>query len=161
MKMTILLTLNGYNNLARKLDSLYKNDLMEAVKMVEETRPIGVSDEFPPEYMTALDMQNRVEKKILDIQTILNDCEIFNPSQICYDKNHKKKIGFGTKVKLLNCETNKEVTYTLVSIYESDINNGYMSVSAPFALEMNGLVEGDSFEFNDIEYEVLDVNCAA
>lgn len=155
--MTILLTRNGYDILTNKLTKLLKNDLVNVVKMIEETRPIGCSDEFPPEYMQALDLQNRVEKKILDIRKVLNDCEIFNTNMIKYNKNHNMKIGFGTKVKLLNCNTNKEITYTLVSIYESDINNGYMSISAPFAAEMIGLTIGDTFEFNDIEYEILDV----
>lgn len=155
--MTILLTRNGYDILTNKLTKLLKNDLVNVVKMIEETRPIGCSDEFPPEYMQALDLQNRVEKKILDIRKVLNDCELFNPNMITYNKDHNIKIGFGSVVKLLNCNTNKEITYTLVSIYESDINNGFMSISAPFAVEMIGLTIGDTFEFNDIEYEILDV----
>lgn len=157
MNMTVVLTLNGYNKLTEQLNSLVKKDLNDAVKMVEETRPIGCSDEFPPEYLNAIDIQNRVEKKILDIRSVLNDCEIFSNNMVSYDSKHRIKIGFGTIVKLLNCDTNKELTYTLVSIYESDINNGLMSISAPFAIEMKGLVEGDTFEFNDIEYEVLSV----
>lgn len=158
MNMTVLLTHNGYDKLTKDLDKLLKHDLVDVVKMIEETRPIGCSDEFPPEYMQALDLQNRVEKKILDLRSILNDCELFNPNMITYNKDHNIKIGFGSVVKLLNCNTNKEITYTLVSIYESDINNGFMSISAPFALEMKGLSVGDSFEFNDIEYEILNVN---
>ena len=158
--MTILLTRNGYDILTNKLTKLLKNDLVNVVKMIEETRPIGCSDEFPPEYMQALDLQNRVEKKILDIRKVLNDCELFNPNMITYNKDHNMKIGFGTKVKLLNCNNNKQLVYTLVSIYESDINNGYMSISAPFAAEMIGLTIGDTFEFNDIEYEILDVTYA-
>ena len=159
MKMTVLLTNRGYDKLRNKLDKLIKEDWVEATQMIEDTRPIGVSDEFPPEYMQALDMQNRVERKIADLQTLLNDCMIFTSNMIKYDKNHNKMVGFGTKVNILDTETNKEKTYSLVSIYESDIDNGYMSVSAPFAIEMKGLVEGDTFEFNDIEYEILNVSC--
>ena len=161
MNMSVILTYNGYDKLRKTLENLLKNDLPEVVKMIEETRPIGCSDEFPPEYMNALDLQNRVEKKILDIRSILSDCEIFNSQMIQYNNKKEMKIGFGSIVKLLNCDTNKEITYTLVSIYESDINNGYMSVSAPFALEMKGLSEGDTFEFNNNEYEILSVNSVA
>ena len=157
--MTILLTRNGYDILTNKLTKLLKNDLVNVVKMIEETRPIGCSDEFPPEYMQALDIQNRVERKIADLQMLLNDCMIFTSNMVQYDKNHNKMVGFGTKVKILDTVTNKEKTYSLVSIYESDIDNGYMSVSAPFAIEMKGLVEGDTFEFNNIEYEILKVSC--
>lgn len=159
MNMTVLLTFNGYENLRNKLDNLLKKDLPSVVKLIEDTRPIGCSDEFPPEYMNALDLQNRVEKKILDIRTVLNDCKLFNKEMIQYNSKNNMKVGFGTIVRLLNCNTNKELTYTLVSIYESDINNGFMSISAPFALEMKGLSIGDTFEFNDVEYEILNVSC--
>ena len=159
MNMTVLLTFNGYENLRNKLDNLLKKDLPSVVKLIEDTRPIGCSDEFPPEYMNALDLQNRVEKKILDIRTVLNDCKLFNKEMIQYNSKNNMKVGFGTIVRLLNCDTNKELTYTLVSIYESDINNGLMSISAPFAIEMKGLSIGDTFEFNDVEYEILNVSC--
>lgn len=159
MNMTVLLTFNGYENLRNKLDNLLKKDLPSVVKLIEDTRPIGCSDEFPPEYMNALDLQNRVEKKILDIRTVLNDCKLFNKEMIQYNSKNNMKVGFGTIVRLLNCNTNKELTYTLVSIYESDINNGLMSISAPFAIEMKGLSIGDTFEFNDVEYEILNVSC--
>lgn len=159
MKMTVLLTNRGYDKLRNKLDKLIKEDWVEATQMIEDTRPIGVSDEFPPEYMQALDIQNRVERKIADLQKLLNDCMIFTSNMVQYDKNHNKMVGFGTKVNILDTKTNKEKTYSLVSIYESDIDNGYMSVSAPFAIEMKGLVEGDTFEFNNIEYEILKVSC--
>lgn len=159
MNMTVLLTFNGYENLRNKLDNLLKKDLPSVVKLIEDTRPIGCSDEFPPEYMNALDLQNRVEKKILDIRTVLNDCKLFNKEMIQYNSKNNMKVGFGTIVRLLNCNTNKELTYTLVSIYESDINNGLMSISAPFAIEMKGLSIGDTFEFNDVEYKILNVSC--
>ena len=159
MNMTVMLTINGYENLRNKLDNLLKKDLPSVVKLIEDTRPIGCSDEFPPEYMNALDLQNRVEKKILDIRTVLNDCKLFNKEMIQYNSKNNMKVGFGTIVRLLNCDTNKELTYTLVSIYESDINNGLMSISAPFAIEMKGLSIGDTFEFNDVEYEILNVSC--
>ena len=159
MNMTVLLTFAGYEKLRIKLDNLLKKDLPSVVQLIEDTRPIGCSDEFPPEYMNALDLQNRVEKKILDIRTVLNDCKLFNKEMIQYNSKNNIKVGFGTIVRLLNCDTNKELTYTLVSIYESDINNGLMSISAPFAIEMKGLSIGDTFEFNDVEYKILNVSC--
>ena len=157
MKMTVMLTKNGYSNLCKKLDSLVKNDLVDVVKLIEETRPIGCSDEFPPEYLNALDIQNRVEKKIADIRLLLSDCRIFNKNMGCL-KNGKKSVGFGSIVKLHNYTNNKDIVYTIVSSYESDINNGLMSIDAPFALEMKGLVEGDEFEFNDNEYEIINIS---
>ena len=33
-----------------------------------------------------------------------------------------------------------------------------MSVDAPFAHEMRGLIEGDEFEFNDNEYVIVSIS---
>jgi len=154
MKMTVILTNDGYNKMAKELNHLTHDDWFKIAKLLEETRPIGCSDEFPPEYLNALDLQNRVEKKIADLRSILNDCEIFNKR--FYKEN---KIGFGSKVTINNCNTNKKYTYSLVSQYESDIQNGFMSIDAPFALEMKGLSEGDMFEFNNNEYEIVKITC--
>lgn len=148
----IIITKNGYDTLTEKLAHLVNNDLVEASELLEETRPIGVSDEFPPEYMQALDNQNRIEKKILDIRTVLSDCVIFNKTMI-----KDGIIGFGATVKLYDCNNDKEIVYTIVSSYESDISKGLISAQAPLVKEMLNLTVGESFEYNNIEYEILDI----
>ena len=152
----MLLTNNGYTKLRDDLEKLVKVDLPYVVNMLEETRPIGVSDEFPPEYLQALDLQNRVEKKIMDLRDILNNCCLFNSSMVKRNGNDIL-IGFGCSVVLHNFNTNKDITYSLVSSFESDVNKGLISVDCPFAKEMIGLKSGDDFEFNDIEYEIKNV----
>lgn len=61
--MTIIITRKGYDKLSNELNELVHNERPKAYQMLEETRPIGVSDEFPPEYLQAIDFQNRIEKK--------------------------------------------------------------------------------------------------
>lgn len=152
----MLLTINGYNKLRDDLEKLIKVDLPYVVNMLEETRPIGVSDEFPPEYLQALDLQNRVEKKILDLRNILKDCCLFDSTMVKRNGNDIL-IGFGCSVVLYNYETNKDITYSIVSSFESDVSKGLISIDCPFAKEMLGLKVGDSFEFNDNEYEIKNV----
>lgn len=153
----MFITLNGYTKLTKTLDKLYKVDLVNAVKLLEETRPIGVSDEFPPEYLLALENQNKVEKRILDIKTILNNSEIFFSDMLKKDKNGEYSVGFGAKVTIHNLDKGNNITYTIVSSYESDISSGLISIDAPFVKEMKGLKVGDIFEFNDYEYEIIDI----
>lgn len=153
----MILTTKGYDKLKMELDKLVKIDLPYVVDMLEETRPIGVSDEFPPEYLQALDLQNRVEKKILDIREILSESILFNPSMIKY-KDNNILIGFGCKVVIYDYNKDKTITYSLVSSYESDVQNGLISIDAPFSKEMIGLKVGDYFEFNDNEYEIKSVS---
>ena len=153
----MLLTNDGYTKLRDDLEKLIKVDLPYVVNMLEETRPIGVSDEFPPEYLQALDLQNRVEKKIMDLRELLNNCCLFNSSMVKKNGNDIL-IGFGCSVVLHNFNTNKDITYSLVSSFESDVQNGLISIDAPFSKEMIGLKAGDYFEFNDNEYEIKSVS---
>lgn len=152
--MAIIITQQGYKNLTEELHRIIRDERPIAYKMLEETRPIGVSDEFPPEYMQALDYQNRVEKRINDLQEVLQDCRIFEKTMI----KDTAVIGFGATVSYVDINTDKSFKYTIVSVYESNIENGLIAVQAPLVKEMLGLMVGDTFEFNNSEYEITDID---
>ena len=76
---------------------------------------------------------------------------------ICYNEKGNYKIGFGATVTFINTETEEIKRYTIVSTYESDISNGLISIQAPFVKEMIGLSLNDYFEYNDNEYEIINI----
>ena len=51
----------------------------------------------------------------------------------------------------------KIICYYLPQYHETDINNGLISIQAPFVKEMLGLTFNDYFEYNDTEYEIVDI----
>jgi transcription elongation factor GreA len=153
----MIITKQGYDKLANELKKLINVDLVDASHQLEETRPIGVSDEFPMEYLQALDNQNRIEKKIIDINEILANSVIYNSSMIKKSPNGNYLVGFGASVSFVNCDDDVEKTFTIVSSYESDINNGFISIEAPLVKEMINLKVGDFFEFNEIEYVISNI----
>ena len=153
----MIITKQGYDKLANELKKLINVDLVDASHQLEETRPIGVSDEFPMEYLQALDNQNRIEKKIIDINEIIANCIIYNSSMIKKSPNGNYLVGFGASVSFVNCDDDVEKTFTIVSSYESDINNGFISIEAPLVKEMINLKVGDFFEFNEIEYVISNI----
>lgn len=153
----MIITKQGYDKLANELKKLINVDLVDASHQLEETRPIGVSDEFPMEYLQALDNQNRIEKKIIDINEILANSTIYNSSMIKKSPNGNYLVGFGASVSFVNCDDDVEKTFTIVSSYESDINNGFISIEAPLVKEMINLKVGDFFEFNEIEYVISNI----
>ena len=72
----MIITKNGYDKITNELKKLITVDLVDASHQLEETRPIGVSDEFPQEYLQAVENQNRIEKKIMDInESLTEECE--------------------------------------------------------------------------------------
>lgn len=156
--MPTTLTKSGYDMLCNKLQNLLKVELPKTIQELEDTRPLNGGDEFPIEYIQAIDAQNRVEKKIADIQTVLNDCFIFDKHMSAKDSFGNNKVGFGATVTILDTDTDNDKTYTIVSVHESDIESGLISIQAPFVKEMIGLLEGDSFEFNDKEYIVTSID---
>lgn len=149
--MSIMLTKQGFDKINDELKKLITVDRPLACQMMEDSRPVGVVEDNP-EYMQAVDNQNRIEKRILDLRQIINNCVIF-------EKNMCKpnEVSFGATVQFVNCETNEMKEYTIVSIYESDINKGFISIEAPFIRNIKGMNVGEMFEFNDNEYIITDI----
>lgn len=150
--MSIMLTKQGYEKIINELHKLIDIDRPLACKMMEESRPVGVIEDNP-EYMQALDNQNRIDKKIVDLRNIINNCSIFEKP-----KTKPSEISFGVSVKFINCNTDEIKEYKIVSVYESNINNGLISIESPFVRNIIGMEIGEMFEFNDIEYEIIDLN---
>ncbi len=71
------------------------------------------------------------------------------------------KVVFGATVKLLDVESDKEVTYTLVGELEADIKRRLISVTSPLARGLIGKVVGDLATVQSPggarEYEVVEV----
>jgi len=147
----MILTQKCYNSLVEQLYTLQHNDIPEAARYMEECRQSGSLDDNP-EYYAALQALDRLNKKADDLDATLKSATIFDKSMI-----QKDKVGFGATVEFKNCETNKKKKYTLVSIYDSDLNNGLISVDSPFAKEMINLEKGDFFTFNDVDYEIVSI----
>lgn len=150
--MGVILTKQGFEKIMNEVNRLKMNDRPLASKRIEETRPIGVVEDNP-EYMQALENQQLIENKIAELSEILANSTIFE-KHMC--KNDV--VSFGTTVSFVNCETDEEKKYTIVSVYESDIKNGLISYEAPFVKNMIGLRVGDFFEFNEIEYEITNID---
>lgn len=150
--MSIMLTKQGFEKINEELKKLIQIDRPLACQMMEDSRPVGVVEDNP-EYMQAVDNQNRIEKRILDLTQIISDCVIF-------EKNMCKpnEVSFGATVQFIDCESGITKEYTIVSIYESDISNNLISIEAPFVRSMLGLTVGEFFDFNDKEYIINDIN---
>ena len=89
----------------------------------------------------------------MDVREILSNCELFNSSMF-----KENTVSFGATVELINEDNGKKISYTIVSIYESDVSNGYISVECPLVKSMLGYSVGDEFEFNDVEYIINNIS---
>lgn len=150
--MSIILTKTGFSKIRDELSHLVTVDRPAISLRIEETRPIGVVEDNP-EYLQAINAQMVIENRITTLSDILGEAMVFEKTMCKEDT-----VAFGTTVHFVNYDTEEEKRYTLVSIYESDVAKGLISCESPFARAMIGLHSGDTFDFNDVEYEILNID---
>ncbi|MCD6281626.1 MAG: transcription elongation factor GreA [Deltaproteobacteria bacterium] len=149
------MTPEGYRTLKEELDNLKKNERPKIIADIEEARGHGDLTENA-EYIYAKERQSFIETKIQELEQRLANAEVIDPVGL-----PKDKVVFGSKVLLCNVETGEEVTYQIVGVDESDINQGKISVESPIAKALIGKKLDDTVVVKtprgEKEYEVLDI----
>ena len=92
------------------------------------------------EYKAALERQSYVRARIGQLRKRLGDLSAINMGSI-----PKDRVALGSKVKLLNLDTDEEVTYQLVFPEVSDLDQGLISIASPVGKGLMGREEGDEF----------------
>lgn len=93
------------------------------------------------EYKAAKERQAYLEGRKAQLQQRLASLSLVNLDKIPTDR-----AAYGSRVKLFEYETGKEVEYRLVSAEESDIARGDISITSPIGRSIVGRMEGDSIE---------------
>jgi transcription elongation factor GreA len=93
------------------------------------------------EYDAAKEAQGILEAKIALLETQVANARIVDESNI-----DTSKVSILTKVKLINLNTKKQVTYQIVSEKEADLKSGKISVTSPIGKGLLGKVVGDVAE---------------
>ena len=137
----IVLTIEGLKKLQEELQQLYKQR-DEINREIEEAKEQGDLSENAG-YQYAKDKQGLIFRRITEIETLIKNAKIVDPSQI-----NREEVRIGAKVKLLDLTTNKESLYTIVSIAESDPSEGKISINSPLAEGILGAKVGDERVIN-------------
>jgi transcription elongation factor GreA len=90
------------------------------------------------EYKAALERQSYVRARIGQLRKRLVELSAINIGSI-----PKDRVALGSKVKLLNLDTDEEVTYQLVFPEVSDLDQGLISIASPVGKGLMGREEGD------------------
>jgi transcription elongation factor GreA len=90
------------------------------------------------EYKAALERQAYVRARIAQLRKRLGELSSINMGSIPRDR-----VALGSRVTLLNLDTDDEVTYELVFPEVSDLENGLISVASPMGRGLIGSTEGD------------------
>lgn len=145
----------GNRKLREELIHLERVERGAVVKSIETAREHGDLKENA-EYHAAKDRQGHIEGRILELKDKLARAEIIDCSEV-----GTERVFFGTIVKLLDMDTNEEVTYQLLGPEEADVKNGSISVLSPLGKSMIGKEIGDDVVAKTPggtrEFEVIDI----
>jgi len=151
----IPITASGLRRLKDELKQLQTVERLKISREIEVARGHGDLRENA-EYHAAKEKQSHIEGRINSLNDWIARAEVVDVSKLSGDK-----VVFGATVKLLDVETDKEVTYTLVGELEADIKRRLISVTSPLARGLIGKAVGDLVTVQSPggarEYELVEV----
>lgn len=154
-KMAEPMTNYGYEKLCAELKNLKEVERPKIVVEIDVARSHGDLKENA-EYHAAREKQAFIEARINELGLMLSQAQVIDPATLKHDK-----VSFGSSVKILNLDTDKEFVYTLVGSMESNPSRGLISVSSPIAKALMGKKQGDEVSImlpsGENEFEILEV----
>lgn len=153
---SIPMTPQGLQKLKDELKKLKTVDRPKNIQEIEEARAHGDLSENA-EYEAAKERQGQIAGRIAEIEDKISRAQVIDPSTL----NHSKVV-FGATVRLLDTESEEEITYQIVGADESDVKAGKISIQSPIAKSLIGKEEGDVAKIitpkGTRELEVLEIS---
>lgn len=147
-------TIHSYEKLQEELKIAKKNKPLISAD-IETAREHGDLKENA-EYHAAREEQGLNEARIALLESRIANAIVVDTSKLAKDK-----IYFGSKALLVNCETDKEVTYQIVGEDEASVQDGFLFVGSPLGRVLISKKIGDVVVVRapkgDIEYEILEI----
>jgi transcription elongation factor GreA len=149
------ITREGLDRLRQELHTIITVDRPKNIKAIEEARSHGDLNENA-EYHAAKERQSFLEAKINELEMAISRSEVIEISNEPADN-----IIFGSIVELKNLTSDQTVTYQLVGPYESNPEDGKISIVSPLGKALIGNEEGDFIKLKTPggvqEFEILEI----
>ncbi|HDH86961.1 MAG TPA: transcription elongation factor GreA [Desulfobacteraceae bacterium] len=149
------ITKEGLEKLRQELHTIITTERPKNIKAIEEARSHGDLNENA-EYHAAKERQSFLEAKISDLEMAISRSEVIEISS-----EPAENIIFGSTVELKNLANNKTVTYQLVGPYESNPEDGKISITSPLGKALIGKEEEDIVKLKTPggiqEFEIVEI----
>lgn len=150
------MTVEGYKALETELQRLKAEERPRIIQAIAEARAHGDLSENA-EYHAAKEAQGMNEAKVAELEDKLGRADVIDPTKLSGET-----VKFGATVKLVDEDTDEEVTYKVVGDLEADVKSGKVSISSPIARALIGKAVGDSVEVTTPKgsrsYEILKID---
>lgn len=151
------MTIRGETMLREELLDLKGTQRPTVIEAIAEARAHGDLKENA-EYHAARDQQSFIEGRIKEIEAKLSTLQVIDVTKL----PKTGKVVFGATVKLMDMDSEDEITYQIVGHDEADLKAGRISFESPVARALIGKLEGDEVGVKTPkgvrEYEVLEVS---
>ncbi len=151
------MTKRGETMLREELADLKGVQRPRVIQAIADAREHGDLKENA-EYHAAREQQSFIEGRVKEIEAKLSTAQVIDVTTL----PKSGKVVFGTTVKLLDLDTDEEITYQIVGDDEADLKARRISVASPVAKALIGKEEGDEVAVTTPkgirEYEILEVS---
>jgi transcription elongation factor GreA len=137
MAKEVILTLEGLNKLEKELDYLKTVRRREVAERIKQALEFGDISENS-EYEDAKNEQGFIEGRIIAIEKMLRNVKLIDDEEI-----NTSEVSLGSKVTLLDLETNEELQYTIVGSTEADPFKSKISNESPVGKALLGKKVGE------------------
>lgn len=145
----------------------YQKIVVEFKKLAEVEKPYWVKEKEiaaqhgdrseNAEYISAKEQIRNIDKRLRFLEKIINNSDVVETTKIPHEK-----VNFGSKVKVLDLETNDEKIFIIVGTFETNPSENKISNKSPLGRVLLGKTLDEEFAFsinnNTYEYQVLDVS---
>ena len=130
------ITVSGLENLKSELEDLKNIQRPKVVAEIAEARSHGDLKENA-EYHAAKEQQAHIESRVLAINDLIARANVIDVTKI----ENNGKVIFGSTVKVLELETEKEISYRLVGQDEANIKKNLIFFKSPIGKGLIGKIK--------------------
>lgn len=146
------ITQEGYDLLTREFKYLVEVEKPKVSREKEIAAALGDRSENA-DYHAAKEKLRHIDKRLFYLNNLLQKTKIIDPASLDHSRMH-----FGATITLVDLESEEESSYTICGTYESEPENGLITIHAPLAKAVLGKKEGDEVTLHlphgKKEYEV-------
>lgn len=150
------MTAAGLAALEDELRTLKAVERPAIIRAIAEARAHGDLSENA-EYHAARERQSFIEGRISELEEIVSAVEVIDPTSLSGDT-----VKFGATILLVDEDTDQEVSYQIVGLYEADIKQRKLSITSPLAKALISKRVGETVSVpapgGDRSYEILKIS---
>jgi len=149
------ISIEGYDLLVQEFKFLLEVEKPKAAQEKLIAAALGDRSENA-DYQAAKEKLRHIDKRLFYLNSLIQRSNIIDPSKLSHER-----VGFGSSVKITDLGSDEESIYTICGVFESEPENGLISVHSPLARALMGKRIDDQFKIQlptaKKEYEIIEI----